>query len=373
MGKGNHHPRLSARTLAVALLALWCAASNGPVAAEKVVNIYNWADYIGPTTLADFEKEFGVKVNYDIYDTTDIVDAKLMAGNTGYDVVVHSASYSARLIEAGVYQPVDKAKLSNWKHLDPDILRTMAGFDPGNRHAVPYMWGTTGVSYNIDMLRKRVPEVNLETADFFFKPEIISRFADCGVTVLDGSIDALPMVMNYLGYPGNSIDPGHLRDAEQLMKSIRPYIRYFSSAKMLIDLPNKEVCVAMSWSGDYSVARTRAREAGIDINLGYAMLEKGIPTWIDNMFIPNDAPHPDNAHLFINYLLRPEVIAPISNFIGYANCNRSATPLIAPAIAGDPAIYPNADVKRRLTATLVYAPKVERPRSRAWTRIKSGL
>ena len=358
------------------ILALLAFSSLPPVpsaAEEKIVNMYNWADYIGPDTIADFEREYGIRVNYDIYDTTEIVDAKLMTGKTGYDLVVHAASYSARLIEAGVYQPLERKRLDNWKHLDPEILQIMANIDPGNRHGVPYMWGTTGISYNVDMVRERFPDAPLDTADFFFKPEIISRFADCGVTVLDGPIDTLPIVMSYLGYPGNSIDPAHLRDVERVMKSIRPYIRYFSSAKMLIDMPNKEVCVAMSWSGDYIVARTRAAEAGIDINLAYAMPEKGIPAWVDSMFIPSDAPHPDNAHLLINYLLRPEVIAPASSYVGYANANRSATALVDPDITGDPAIYPDADVRSRLELSLVYSPKMERNRSRTWTRIKSGL
>ena len=357
-------------TILAILLMLTCLPS---AAEERIVNMYNWADYIGPTTIADFEKEYGVKVNYDIYHTTELVDAKLMAGNTGYDVVVHAASYSARLIEAGVYQPLDRSRLGNWSNLDPDILQIMADFDPGNRYAAPYMWGTTGISYNVDMLRERLPDAPLDTADFFFKPEIISHFADCGVTILDGPIDTLPMFMSYLGHPGNSVDPQHLRETEQVMKSIRPYIRYFSSAKMLIDMPNKEVCVAMSWSGDYIVARTRAAEAGIDINLAYAMPEKGIPAWVDNMFIPRDAPHADNAYLLINYLLRPEVIAPVSDFTGYANANHAATALVDPDITGDPAIYPDADVRNRLELTLVYSPKEERPRSRTWTRIKSGL
>ena len=357
----------------VILLALSMFPCTPHAAEEKIVNMYNWADYIGPDTIADFEREYGIRVNYDIYDTTEIVDAKLMTGKTGYDLVVHAASYSARLIEAGVYQPLERNRLDNWKHLDPEILQIMANIDPGNRHGVPYMWGTTGISYNVDMVRERFPDAPLDTADFFFKPEIISRFADCGVTVLDGPIDTLPIVMSYLGYPGNSIDPAHLRDVERVMKSIRPYIRYFSSAKMLIDMPNKEVCVAMSWSGDYIVARTRAAEAGIDINLAYAMPEKGIPAWVDSMFIPSDAPHPENAHLLINYLLRPEVIAPASSYVGYANANRSATALVDPDITGDPAIYPDADVRSRLELSLVYSPKMERNRSRTWTRIKSGL
>ena len=355
------------------LLALLCFQYDLCAEEEKVVNFYNWADYIGESTLADFEKEYGIKVNYDIYDTSDIVDAKLMAGRTGYDVIIQAASYSARLIQAGIYQPLDKNKLDNRKHLDPYILQMMAEFDPGNKYTIPYMWGTTGVSYNIDMLKERMPDVPLETSDFFFKPEIISQFADCGVTVLDGPIDTLPSVLIYLGYPANSVDSQHLREAEQLMKSIRPYVKYFSSAKMLIDMPNKEICVAMSWSGDYSVARARAKEAGIDINLGYSMSGKAIHAWVDAMFIPKDAPHPNNAHLLINYLMRPEVIAPITDLTGYANANSSATTLVNPEVTGDPAIYPDEEMMQRLQLALVYSPKLERPRSRTWTRIKSGL
>lgn len=360
-------------TKILVLLILLCLVHGLHAEEEKIVNIYNWADYIGLTTIDDFEKEFGIKVNYDIYDTTDIVDAKLMAGRTGYDVVVHAGSYSARLIETGFYQALDKSKLSNLQHMDTDIMQTMAIFDPGNRFAVPYMWGTTGVSYNIDMLRERMPDVPLATSDFFFKPEIISRFADCGVSVLDDLISVIPMLMSYLGHDVNSVKTEHLQEAEQVMRSIRPYIKYFSSAKMLIDLPNKEVCVAMTWSGDYSVARTRASEAGIDINLGYSMPSGSIPVWIDGMFIPSDAPHPHNAHLLINYLMRPQVIAAVSNLTGYANGNSSATALVDPQVTGNPAIYPDADVKRRLQPSLVFSPKVERPRSRTWTRIKSGL
>lgn len=355
---------------APALLAATCAAG---AAEEKVVNMYNWADYIGPTTIADFEQEYGIKVNYDVYDATELMDAKLMTGRSGYDVVIHAASYSARLIEAGVYRPLDWERLDNRKHLEPDIMQALEAFDPGNRHAVPYMWGTTGIAYNVDLVRERLPDAPLDNADFFFQPEVVSHFADCGVTVLDGPIDTLPMVMSFLGHHGNSVDPQHLRETEQVMKSIRPYIRYFSSSKISLDLPNQEVCVAMSWSGEYAVARRLARSAGVDIDLDYAMPKGGIPAWVDSLFIPSDAPHPDNAHLLLNYLMRPQVIAAITNDVGYANANRSALALVDPRFADDPAIYPDEDVRRRLQLSLVYAPKVERVRSRTWTRIKSGL
>jgi putrescine transport system substrate-binding protein len=355
------------------LLAMFFLIQNLQADEEKIINFYNWADYIGPDTLANFEKEYGIKVNYDIYDTTDIVDAKLLAGNTGYDLVLHSSAFSARLIAAGFFQPLDRNKLTNWHHLDPELMVKLSAFDPGNRHAAPYMWGTTGIAFNIDMLKERIPEVSLETADFFFNPKILSRIADCGVSVLDGSIDALPSVMNYLGYHANSIEPQHLKETEQVMRSIRPFIKYFSSGKMLIDMPNKEVCAAMSWSGDYSVAKRRAKEAGIDINLGFAMLSGGVHSWFDTLLIPTDAPHSNNAHLLMNYFLRPDVIATISNFTGYANGNKTATPLVDIEITSDPGIYPDASVRRRLQPVLVYPPKKERSRSRTWTRIKTGI
>lgn len=340
---------------------------------EKVVNFYNWADYIAPDTLANFEKEYGIKVNYDIFDTTDIVDAKLLAGNSGYDLVLHSAAFAPRLIAAGVYQPIHRSKLTNWHHLDPELMEKLAAFDPDNRYAVPYMWGTTGVSFNIDMLKERIPDVSLATADFFFKPENLSRIADCGISFLDGATDTLPSVMIYLGHHASSIDPGHLREAEQLMRSVRPYIKYFSSVKMLVDMPNKEVCASMSWSGDYSIAKRNAKEAGIDINLGYVMPSRGVHYWFDSVVIPADAPHPENAHLLINYLLRPQVIADISNFVGYANVNKSATPLVDIELTSDPGIYPDENIRKKLQPGLVYSPKKERVRTRTWTRIKTGI
>jgi putrescine transport system substrate-binding protein len=355
------------------LLATLFLLQNLHATEKKVVNFYNWSDFIGPDTLDNFEKEYGIKVNYDIYDTPDIVDAKLLTGRSGYDVVLHAASYSARLIDAGIFQPLDRSKLTNWHHLDPDLMLTLEDYDPGNRYIVPYMWGTTGISYNIDMLKERMPDVPLDTADFFFKPEIISRFADCGVTILDSPLDVIPMTLNYLGYHANSINPRHLKEAEGVIKSIRPYIRYFSAGKMLIDMPNREICVAMSWSGDYAIAKARAKEAGLDINLGYSMLSKAIPAWFDAVVIPSDAPNPDNAHLLINYLMRPEVIAPITDFTGYANGNKSATPLVDPKVTGDPAIYPDENVRKKLQPSLVYGPKKERIRSRTWIRMKTGI
>lgn len=354
-------------------LLISCLLTASIASAEPVLNIFNWADYIGETTIEDFENEFGIDVNYDVYDTSEIVDAKMMAGKSGYDLVVHSAAFSSRLMQAGIYSELKWERLKNRANLDPTLVKSFSRFDPENRHGMPYMWGTTGFSYNRDMLLERMPNVPLDSAEMVFNPAILARFSDCGVSLLDSSSDVIPMVMTYLGHPANSIEPSHLDEAESVLKAIRPYIRYFSSTKMLLDLPAKEVCIAQSWSGDYSVATNRAREAGIDINLGYNIPKEGSLIWFDAWFIPSDAPHEDNAYVFLNYLLRPEVIAEISNFIGYANTNRKAKPLVDKSLTENPAIYPDAEVIARLSPGKIYPPKKERARTRVWTRLKSGL
>lgn len=343
------------------------------MAEEALLNIYNWSDYIDPSVLSEFEEEFGIRVNYDIYDSSEMVDTKMLAGSSGYDLVVHSAAFAARLIPIGVYQEVDFSRLENYGNIDPLILQRMESAYGAKATGIPYMWGTTGFSYNVDMIRQRMPDAPVDSAALVFDPEIVSRFADCGVSLLDDPTSVIPFAMLYLGHPASSVEPEHLADAEKLLNSIRPYIKYFSSTKMLLDLPSKEVCIAMSWSGDYSVASSRAAEAGVDINLAYSVPMEGGVEWYDVFYIPSDAPHPDNAHLFLDFLLRPEVIARTTNFVGYANANLKATPLVDPSIANDPAIYPDAEIQARLFASEVLPPKLERRRSRSWTKIKSGL
>lgn len=335
--------------------------------------MYNWADYVAPTTISDFEAEYGIKVNYDVYDSSEVVDAKLMAGSTGYDVVVHSASFSARLFPEGFFRPLDRARLDNWDNLDPELLALAAEYDPGNRYSAPYMWGSTGFAYNVDLIHARMPDAPLDSGDIIFKPEIVSRFADCGVSFLDSPTDVIPMALAYLGFDVNTVDPAKLAEAERLVKGVRPYIKYFSSTKMLVDLPNAEVCIAMSWSGDYATAATRAAEAGIDIRLAYSVPREGSAAWFDIMLIPSDAHHPDNAHLFINYLLRPRVIAAITNATHYANANRAANAYVEPEVLHDPAVYPPPEIRALLHANRVLPPKSERLRTRMWTRIKTGL
>lgn len=361
-----------ALAFAVMLIAL-LPATPAIADEERVLNIYNWADYIGKDTLADFESEYDIRVNYDIYESSEIVDAKLMAGHTGYDVVIHSAAFSARLMPAGIYQPLYKNKLSNLGNLDSRVLDLLAESDPGNRYAVPYMWGTTGFSYNVQMIKDRMPNAPLGSGDMIFKPEIVSRFADCGVSFLDSPTDVIPMALNYLGYDGNTTDLDEIAKAEAVLKSVRPYIKYFSSTKMLMDLPNKEVCVAMSWSGDYATAFMRAKEAGLDIELAYTIPQEGSVSWVDGAYIPSDAPHPNNAHLFLDFLMRPEVIAAISNQTNYANGNEAATPLVNPEIVNNPAIYATDRVLGQSTIQKLFPPKIERIRTRIWSRVKTGI
>lgn len=366
---GHGHPVLPG--LLLCLCILWTQA--GHAAEEPVLNLFSWADYVGPDTLAGFERETGIRVNYDIYDSSELVDTRLLAGKTGYDVVFHSANYAARLIPIGVFLTLDQAKLPGLANLDPRLREVFERYDPGLRHGVPYTWGTTGFAYDVEKIRARMPDVPLGSADLVFRPEVVSRFADCGVSLLDSATDVLPMALLYLGHDANSVLPGELAEAERLLLAIRPYVRYFSNQRMLVDLPAGEVCIAMSWSGDYAVARERAREAGIRRELGFVMPAEGVTAWFDAAYIPADAPHPGNAHRFLAWLLRPEVIAAVTNAVGYANANAAATGLVREDIRNDPAIYPDERMMRRLQTPFGLEPKSERLRSRAWSRVKAGI
>jgi putrescine transport system substrate-binding protein len=359
------------RTSTLLFAALLCAAASA--AEEPVLNVYNWADYVAPDTIRNFEREYGIRVNYDLYDSTEVVEAKLLAGSTGYDVVFHSYRYSSRLIPIGVYQPLDPAKLDRSDNLDQWVLAKMQAYDPGNRYGVPYMWGTTGFAYNVDRVRERMADAPVDSAAMLFDPTVVARFADCGVSLLDEPTDVIPMVLLYLGLDPNSLEPRDLAAAEAQLKAVRPYIRYFSSARMLNDLPNEEICVAMSWSGDYAQAMMRAAEVGAPVNLAYTAPREGSMLWFDGIFIPADADHADNAHTFIDYLLRPEVIGDISNETHYANANAASLPYVDPEIVADAAVYPPDDERGRFDVGIIYGPKQERLRTRAWSRVKTGL
>lgn len=350
-----------------------CGFSTAALAAEeKVLNLYNWTDYIGETTIADFEKETGIKVNYDTYDSNETLDAKLLTGNTGYDVTFPSATFFARQIQAGVFQKLDKSKLTNWGNLDPDLLKELEAYDPGNEYAAPYMWGTNGFSYNVEMIKTRMPDASVDSLDMLFKPEIISKFADCGVSFLDSPEDVIQLALNYLGLDPNTKNVDDLKKVEELLMAVRPYVRRFDSASYLDGLPNGDVCIAMSWSGDFAVANNRAIEAGSKVTLDYTVPKEGANIWFDGMLIPKDAPHPQNAMLFLNFMMRPEVMAGCTNFTYYANSNRASWELVNPEILNDARIFPTEETRRNLYGSNVVSDEMLRARTRLWTKIKTG-
>ncbi len=355
--------------------ALAACGGEGHIApgGGNVVNVYNWADYVAPDTLANFEAEFGIKVNYDTYDSSEVIDVKLLAGNSGYDVVVHSNQFSSRLAPIGVFEKLDWSLLPNVSNLDPAVMAQIDTYKQVSDYQVPYHWGSTGYAWNVEMVRERLPDHPMDSSDVLFDPDVVSKLADCGVTLLDGPTDLFPMVLAYLGMDPNATDADSLAAAERQLATVRPYIRYFSNQKMISDLPNREVCVAMSWSGDYAQAATRAEEAGIDIELRYTMPKEGSGLWIDGLYIPSDAPHRENAYRFINYLLRADVAADIANTVFYANANRASWQYIEPELRNNPAIFPDEQSWERLYPILSADPKDERPRTRAFARVKSGL
>ena len=370
---------MATRITTVALLTLVVVAGCGPDSASdtdaNVVNIYNWADYIAPDTVAKFESETGIKVNYDFYDSSATVDTKLLTGNSGYDVVVHSNFASVRLAPIGVYEELDRSKIPNLRHLDPELMERIDVFPHVGPFTAPYHWGTTGIAWNVDLVHERLPDHPMDSWDVLFDPEIVSKLADCGVSLLDASTDVFPVAFAYLGLdPTTSdINAENLAIAEEHMKKIRPYIRYFSNDKMLSDLPNREVCIAQSWSGDFAQAKARAEEAGIDIELRYTIPKEGSRLWVDGFYIPVDAPNKENAYAFINFMQRPDIAAANSNFVFYANANRSSWDLMDPELLSNPAIYPDKALWDQLYALPMIDFELRRPRMRAYARVKSGL
>ncbi len=351
-----------------------CASESDEIARRaNVVNVFNWADYIAPEVITRFEADYGIDVNYDIYDSSEVVDVKLLAGHSGYDVVVHSNQFASRLAPIGVFEKLDFTQFKNIGNLDAAVMRQIDSYPRVRGYNVPYHWGTTGYAWNVAMVRERLPDHPMDSADVLFDPAIVSRLADCGVTLLDGPTDVFPMVLAYLGLNPNAVDEESLAAAEAQLKSVRPYIRYFSNQKMLSDLPNREVCVAMSWSGDYATAALRAAEAGIDIELKYTLPMEGSGLWVDGLYVPADAPHTENAYLFIDYLLRADIAAMNANLVNYANANRASWPLIRPENLTNPAIFPDEATWNLMYPIESAEPKQERPRTRAFARVKSGI
>jgi len=339
---------------------------------DKVLNVYTWSDYTDPTVVPGFEKEFGIKVNFDVFDSNEVLETKLLAGHTGYDVVVPSASFLERQIKAGVFQKLDKSQLPNLKNLDPRIQERVALHDPGNTYAVNYLWGTSGIGYNVAKIREREPDAPVGSWRMFFDPAVVSRFKDCGVTILDAPSEVVGTVLIFLGKDANSENPEDLKAAEQVLMSIRPYVRYIHSSKYIDDLANGEVCLSMGWVGDVKQARDRAREAGKNVEIKYALPQEGAIMFFDMLAIPADAPHPRNAHLFINYLLRPEIAAKNTNFVKYTNSNLPSLAFVDEAVKSDPTIFPPPEMLAKLVPDLAESPQFSRLLTRSWTRFKTG-
>src|SRR3984957_8998269 len=347
-------------------------AASGPADSGKVLNLYIWSDYLAPNTLSDFEKQTGIKVNASYFDTNETLETKLLAGSSVYDVVVPTASYFEREIKAGVYATLDKSKLPNLKNLDPRILATQAAYDPNNAHAVPYLHSINGFAYNVDMVKARMPNAPVDSLDMLFKPEVVAKFADCGVTFLDSPEDVIQLALNYLGLDPNSTRREDFKAAEELLLKVRPFIRSFDSSEYINGLANKELCVAMSWSPDYAISHARTRAAGVNVNLAFTVPKEGANETFSSLLIPAGAPHPEAAYQFINFILRPDVIASISNAIFYGNDNIASRPLVDPRILADATLYPTPEIEARLYKSAEIDAATERLRTRTWTRIKTA-
>lgn len=370
MSKKSPKACLAAKPLLTAALITFAGATH----AEGTLNVYNWGEYIGEETIANFEKEFGIEVTYDNYDSVETADAKLLAGSSGYDVVSHSGTMIGRLIPAGILQPLNKDMLDNMKHMRADVMGQLdANWDPGNQYIVPYMWGTHGVTYNAEMVNAVLPDAPIGSLDLIFDPANMEKLAECGVSFLDSPTDVIPMALAYLGLDPASTDRADYDKAGELLQSIRPYIKTFDNYAYQ-RMPEKEFCVAVTWGPDGLLAMSSAAEANTGVVLDFFAPEgKGAANvWVDGWVIPADAENVENAHLFLNYMMRPEVGAADSNYTWYATANQDAIPLVDEEVTSSPAAYPTADAVANMYTLSVVPPKIERVRTRTWTNFKAG-
>lgn len=373
------HASASSRLASAALILLSAcggreenAAGQGQASEEKVLHVYNWTDYIGKTTIADFEARTGIKVTYDTYDSNEILETKLLTGGTGYDVVLPTATVLGRMARIGVFRTLDKEKLPNLSNLDPEAMRQLAVNDPGNEHAIAYMWGTTGLGYNPAMVKQALGTDRIESWGAVFDPAVASKLAKCGITMLDAPEDVFEAAEIYLGTdPGNE-DLQEMAAAEAVIAKVSPYVRSFDSNQHLNALAGGDVCVSLSWSGLMLQARERGASADRPVAVTYVIPSEGAPLWFDTVAIPADAPHLANAHAFLNFLMEPEVISDISNDVGYANANTAALPFVIAALRDDPSVYPARDMREKLHVSRMRSQEYSRDLNRAWTRIKTG-
>ena len=348
-------------------------AATAATGGDKSVNVYNWSDYIAEDTNENFEKATGIKVTYDVFDSNEVLETKLLAGSSGYDVVVPTLNFLGRQIQAGVFLPLDKSKIPNYANLDPELMKRLESQDPGNTYAIPYMWGTTGIGYNVDKVKAAFGSTDITNSlDLIFKPENIAKLKDCGVTLLDTPSEIIPIALNYLGEDPNSTDPAVIDKAAALLKTVRPYITNFHSSQYIDGLANGDTCLVLGWSGDIIQARDRAAEAGNGVNIAYAIPKEGAPQWFDMLSIPKDAKHVDEAYAYINNLLDPQVMANNSNFISYPNAIPKAKELMEKSITDDPTIYPPPEVAAKLFTFAIIPPAVNDQYTRIWTELKTG-
>jgi putrescine transport system substrate-binding protein len=359
------------KSLALALGTLM-VASPALAQEEAVLNVYNWSDYIAEDTIANFEAETGIKVNYDVYDNNEIVDAKLLAGSSGYDIVVPTGNFLERQVQAGLLLPLDKSKLPNLANLDPAVLGVAAAHDPDNAHSIPYMTFTIGLGYNTAKVAEALGEVPVDSWSILFDPANAEKLAGCGIAVLDSPSEVVGTALHYLGLDANSESEEDLAKAEALLTAVKPHIRYFHSSQYIDDLGNGEICRALGYSGDVFIAADAAAAAGQGVEVGYAIPKEGAATLMDLLAIPADAPHPDNAHKFINYIMQPEVVAAITDYVFYANPNLAATEFVSEEVKGNPGIYPPAETVAKAFALKAHSPDYEEVLTRTWTRIKTG-
>ena len=361
------------RKLTPLMLGVAALGLQAGLAQAETVNVFNWSDYITDEVLEQFTAETGIAVNYDVYDSNDTLEARLLAGSSGFDVVVPTATFLQRQIAAGVYQPLDRDLLPHLDNMDPDLMAAAATHDPDNEHAVIYMWGTTGIGYNIDMVAERLGEdFEVDTWDMVFDPEIAGQLADCGISWLDSLTDMYPAAFAYMGLDPQSTDAADFEAATEMMMGVRDTVRYFHSSQYISDLANGETCVAVGWSGDVLQAADRAEEAGQGVNVWYAIPRDGAMQWFDMLGIPADAPNPENAHAFIDFIMRPEISAAITNYVWYPNANAAAFDLVDEEIRTDPAIYPTAEVTATLFPGVTYDSRTDRMATRLWTRVRTG-
>lgn len=348
------------------------AASPASDLHHGVLHVLNWADYIGESSIPDFEARTGIKVVYDVYDSNEMLSTKLLTGNSGYDVVFPSGEYLARDIPAGVFLPLDKSRLPNLSHLDPAITRIAGTYDPGNQYAIPYLWGTTGIGYNPEKVARLLGTRKIDSWSVLFDPETASKLASCGIAMLDSAVGIFGPAKIYLGRDINSETAEDLADAEELLLKVAPLVRYFDSSRYVNDLATGEICIAIGWSYGIYQAQVRGAQAAAPVEIDYVLPKEGAPMWFDFAAIPVDAPNPEGAHAFLDFLLEPDVIATISNTVGQPSGNSTALPLVEASIRDNPNLYPTAEVMQRLQAYQPPSQEFTRRVNRAWTRIRSG-